>query len=187
MNRMSVMAFMQVSLSVAEQGGLLNVRLRVALDGADELAWGLDHCSPHRLLRWAVPQRSYVQWRQLQQAGLPAPALELCTPVLALWGQLPFEADGSDAVLYSGQVPDGLIARALLERMAEACNLDELDRNLQMLQLEAGLSVVPGDSVVPSESLYEIASAPAAARPPEPVQPECAPADPVASDSVVRG
>lgn len=177
---------MQVSLSVAEQGGWLAVQLRIALRGADELAWGLERCSPHRRLRWAVPQQRYVQWRQLQQSGEPTPAVQLCMPVLALWAQLPLEADGSDAVAFSGQIPDGLIARALLERMAAADDLDALDRDLQMLQLEAGLSVAPADSVAPSESLYEIASAPAAAGPPEPARLGCAPAGPAVSDSGVR-
>lgn len=150
---------MQVKLSVVEQGGWLHVNLRVQLCSADELAWGLEHCSPHRRTRWAVPQRLYVQWRQLQRSGDLAQALQLCEPVVELWGQVPFMADGADALLFEGQVSDGLIARALLERMAVASDLDDLDRDLQMLQLEAGLTAVArDDSGAPLESLYEIES-----------------------------
>ena len=164
---------MQVSLSVTEQGGWLHVQLRVQLRSSDELAWGLDHCSPHRRLRWAVPQRLYVQWRQQQRSGALAEALQLCEPAVELWGQVPFTADGADALLFEGQVGDGLIARALLERMAMAEDLDDLDRDLQMLQLEAGITAVArDDSGAPLESLYEIGSERSAAGRPAPGRPE---------------
>lgn len=177
---------MQVNLAVAEQGGWLDVKLRVTLCGPQELAWGLEHCTPHRRLRWAVPQPLYVQWRQLQRDGQLSQALELCEPVVELWGQVPFAADGPDALLFSGQVNDGLIARALLERIRAAVDLDDLDRDLQMLQLEAGLTAVaPADSAAQLESLYEIASVLPAADQPAPEQPALAPSGPAGSEWAV--
>lgn len=176
---------MKLSLSAQEQNGAINLSLRISLIGPEELRWGLDHCTPHRRFQWAVSWADFPRWQAMVGSGHREESTELCQPFVLLWGQPSFEIESSTAsettVVYRNQVPDGLIARALVERLRESEDLEEIERDLAMLELEAGTTgfrTEPTDSVDLSASLFGIRHAAEAAHPPEPGPRPLAPTSP---------
>lgn len=172
---------MRVELTAMERGGTIEVTLMVYLKGSEELVWGMDHCTPHRLVHWSVPRVDLQQWQQLQRDGDIEAALDLCTPSALLWGQpcLELESvqDGVASLSYRNRIPDGLIARAILERLAHSEGLGSLERDLAMLELECGTTFVPvataikaapAGQVAALESLFCIGHADAGAHPTAP-------------------
>lgn len=166
---------MRLNLSAEEHEGAISIELRVTLSGPEELSWGLDHCTPHKRCQWAVPWLDFPRWLELVHAGQRGQSLELCQPFVLLWGQHAFAPDttaaNATAVVYRNRVPDGLISRAILERLELADSLEEVDRNLAMLEIEAGgmgLTTGPVDSGDPSASLFCIHRADGAVRRPGP-------------------
>ena len=111
--------------------------------------------------------------------------LDLCEPVVALWGQPYFEVEGSlngeTTLVYSNRIPDGLVSRALIERLARAELPDEVERDLSMLELETkvgGVRTVPVDLGDQSESLFGIRRTVEAAHRPGPGPRPLAPTGP---------
>lgn len=100
----------------------------------------LRHCSPHRRCNATVPPELLSRWRQLQQLGDHDAALELQQPAVVLWDQISLVPAEDGTASWHGDCADGLISRALIERLRWCDCLDDLLLTLQQLQLESRLS-----------------------------------------------
>ena len=148
---------MQLTLKAAGHGDALVVDLLVRLENASEQCLAMRHCSPHRTCSLAVPQTQLAEWRRRRSAGDYAGCSDLLQPAVVLWDQPCWAAASDQVVRWQHTVRDGLITRALLERLRWCDELNELLLCLEMLLLEAEFSdPQPVDSNDLCESLFEI-------------------------------
>ena len=139
---------MQLTVTMRHRGSHLALTVRVKPEGLQEHQQLLAHCSAHRPITAAVPAAAMRQWRALCKAGAMDQALALQQPVVALWDQLALEPRPDGTAIWHGLIADGLISRALVERLRwhAISTIEQLIAVLQMLELENSLSHGPADS-----------------------------------------
>ena len=139
---------MKLTVAVRHHDSRLAITVRVLPQGIEEHRQLLNHCSRHRTADSAVPAAAMRQWRQHCRSGEVDAALALQQPVVVLWDQLALEPQADGTASWHGLIADGLISRALVERLrwGVISTVDQLMALLQMLELEDQLSHGPVDS-----------------------------------------